>query len=104
MRTLLFASILGLGAMASLGCSKKADKHGSAEVDLSIPEISIDDVQAGIAAKTMTVIDCNSDRTRTRVGVIEGAILLTEDEDSYDPKILPADKTAKVVFYCGGPG
>ncbi len=104
MRTLLFASVLGLATLtlAGAGC-KKSDSHGESKVDLDIPEISIDDVQAGMAAKTLTVYDCNGDKTRKRVGVIEGAILV-DDEESYDPSILPADKTAKLVFYCGGPG
>lgn len=102
MRTLLFASILGLATLTSVGCSK-SDKHGESKVDHDIPEISMDDVQAGIAAKTLTVYDCNGDKTRKRVGVIDGAILV-DDEETYDASILPADKNAKLVFYCGGPG
>lgn len=100
MRTLLFASVLALASFT--GCSK-AEKHGSSEVEHDLPEISIDDVQAGMAAKTLTVYDCNGDKTRKRVGVIEGAILV-DDEETYDPSILPSDKTAKLAFYCGGPG
>jgi len=42
-------------------------------------------------------------RSPERVGVIDGAILV-DDEETYDPSILPADKKAKLVFYCGGPG
>jgi len=101
MRTLLFASVLALGTL-TVGCSK-SEKSGGDEIDHSIPEISIDDVQAGLAAKTLTVLDCNSDKTRKRVGVIEGAVLV-EDEETFEANILPSDKTAKLVFYCGGPG
>lgn len=102
MRTLLFASVLALGSLTAVGCSK-SEKSGGDEIDHSIPEISIDDVQAGLAAKTLTVLDCNSDKTRKRVGVIEGAVLV-EDEETFEANILPSDKTAKLVFYCGGPG
>ena len=101
MRTLLFAAVLALGSL-TLGCSK-SEKKGGDEIDHSIPEISIDDVQAGMAAKTLTVFDCNSDKTRKRVGVLPGAVLV-EDEETFDASILPADKNAKLVFYCGGPG
>ena len=101
MRTLLFASVLALGSLTT-GCSK-SEKSGGDEIDHSIPEISIDDVQAGMAAKTLTVFDCNSDKTRKRVGVLEGAVLV-EDEETFEANILPADKTAKLAFYCGGPG
>ena len=101
MRTLLFASVLAIGTLTSLGCSKSKSGHG--EVDHNLPEISIDDVQAGMAAKTLTVFDCNGDKTRKRVGVIDGAILV-DDEETYDASILPSDKSAKLVFYCGGPG
>ena len=101
MRTLLFASVLALGSLTA-GCSK-SEKSGGDEIDHSIPEISIDDVQAGMAAKTLTVFDCNSDKTRKRVGVLPGAILVA-DEEAYPASILPTDKAAKLVFYCGGPG
>jgi len=99
MRTLLFASVL---AVATLGCSK-AHKSDGDEIDHSIPEISIDDVEAGLAAKTLTVFDCNGDKTRKKVGVLDGAVLV-DDEETFDASILPADKGAKLVFYCGGPG
>lgn len=102
MRTLLFASVLALAGVGA-GCSKSDSKHGSSKVEHQIPEISIDEVEAGLAAKTMTVYDCNGDKTRKRVGVIDGAILV-DDEETYSESILPADKSAKLVFYCGGPG
>lgn len=102
MRTWLFASVIALAGLTSVGC-KKSDSHGESKVDHDLPEISIDDVQAGMAAKTLTVFDCNGDKTRKRVGVIDGAILV-DDEETYDASILPADKNAKLVFYCGGPG
>jgi hypothetical protein len=37
------------------------------------------------------------------MGVVPGAILVTDDE-SYAATELPADKTTKLVFYCSNPG
>lgn len=100
MRTLLFAAAI---ALASFGCNEKSSKDKSGEVEHELPEISIDEVAAGIEAKTLTVIDCNSEKTRKKVGVLPGAILV-EDEETFPASVLPADKSAKLVFYCGGPG
>ncbi len=103
MRTLLFSAAM---VLASFGCSDKStpeDKAKHEEVEAELPEISIADVAAGIEAKTLTVIDCNGDKTRKKVGVLPGAILL-DDEETYPVSALPADKAAKLVFYCGGLG
>src|SRR5690349_3787209 len=99
MRTLLFSAVV---ALAAIGCSKSKDDT-TAEAKSELPEISVDDVAAGIEAKTLTVFDCNADKTRKKVGVLPGAILV-EDEEEYPATILPADKAAKLVFYCGGRG
>ena len=100
MRTLLFSAVI---ALASVGCSKdKADQHEQTE-HANLPEISVADVAAGIEAKSLAVYDCNSDKTRKKVGILPGAVLV-DDTEAYDAGILPADKSAKIVFYCGGPG
>ena len=100
MRTLLFSAVI---ALASIGCSKSDDKKDDkAEVE-KLPEISIADVATGLEAKTLTLFDCNNDKTRKKHGVIPGAVLV-EDEETFPESILPKDKSAKLVFYCGGPG
>ncbi|MGZ3691309.1 MAG: rhodanese-like domain-containing protein [Pseudobdellovibrio sp.] len=48
------------------------------------------------------VFDANDNQTRTKEGVIPGAVALKSPKE-YDLSILPKDKTAEVVFYCGGP-
>src|SRR6185369_13043840 len=46
------------------------------------------------------VYDANNEKTRTTEGVIPGAHILTS-YDKYDiTHELPADKNAKLVFYC----
>jgi len=37
------------------------------------------------------------------MGVVPGAILVTDDE-SFAATELPPDKTTKLVFYCADPG
>lgn len=100
MRRLLFVTAI---AIAPLAACSKSDKADSSKHEADLPEISVDDVAAGIAAKSLTVLDCNADVVRKRVGVLPGAILVA-DEETYPASILPADKSAKLVFYCGGPG
>ena len=101
MRTLLFAAAV---ALASIGCSEKpAKKDTPAAIEEDLPEISIEEVAAGLEAKTLTVVDCNSAKTRKKHGIIPGAILI-DDEETFPASVLPADKATKLVFYCGGPG
>jgi hypothetical protein len=45
------------------------------------------------------VYDANSDATRAKFGVIPGATLLPS-YDKYPLSMLPANKRAKLVFYC----
>jgi hypothetical protein len=100
MRTLLFSAVI---ALASLGCTDKAPKEDKGEVKVDLPEMSVDEVAAAVDAKQLTVLDCNSEETRKKHGIIPGAILVA-DEEAYPADILPADKTTKLLFYCGGPG
>jgi 3-mercaptopyruvate sulfurtransferase SseA len=101
MRTLLFSMVV---ALAAVGCSEKSnEKAGKAEVKSDLPEISIADAAAGLEAKNVTFVDCNNEKTRKKVGVIPGAILI-DDEETFTADDLPPDKNTKLVFYCGGPG
>jgi rhodanese-related sulfurtransferase len=65
------------------------------------PEISHDDLKAAIAAKTVTVIDVNGTQS-WKEAHIPGAIdFKTAKADL--AKVLPANKGALIVAYCGGP-
>lgn len=48
------------------------------------------------------VFDANDNQTREKEGVIPGSTALKGTRD-YNLSVLPKDKTAAVVFYCGGP-
>jgi hypothetical protein len=51
------------------------------------------------AKNPVHIYDANVAETREHYGVIPGAKLLASD-DNYDLSVLPADKGAKIVFYC----
>jgi rhodanese-related sulfurtransferase len=95
MRTILLAAVLALGAGAA--CSK-SDRPAPAE-RTSVPTISVDDVDRKLAAGECVVVDANGEATRKRMGVVPGAVLLT-DSETYQLSELPADKSRPLVFYC----
>lgn len=100
MRTILLAIVLSLAA----GCSKAETAPAASEAEMAkLPTMTVDEVDKALAAKAATPVDCNSAATRKRAGVVPGAILVT-DHDAYAASELPADKTAKLVFYCANPG
>jgi len=101
MRNILLAAALSLAAVS--GCSKKTDTPAGAEVEDNIATMTVDELDRALAANQARPVDCNSDKTRKRAGVVPGAILVTDDE-SYAASELPADKTTKLVFYCANPG
>ena len=100
MRKLLFATLIALAPLAA--CSK-SDKADSSKQEAKLPEISVADAAAGMEAKQVTFVDCNAPQTRKKLGIIPGAVLV-DDEETFTESVLPADKAAKLVFYCGGPG
>ena len=65
------------------------------------PDISIADLKQAIADKKVTVIDVNGAASYAN-GHIPGAVNFAAQKDSL-ASVLPADKGALVVAYCGGP-
>jgi hypothetical protein len=100
MRKILVAAALSLAAVS--GCSKSNTAPG-AEVEDNLPTMTVDELDRALATNQARPVDCNSDKTRKRAGVVPGAILVTDDE-SYAASELPADKTTKLVFYCANAG
>jgi rhodanese-related sulfurtransferase len=97
MRTLLFTLLL---ATSVLGCSKSEPKPAPhAKLSDSIPTMTVDELDAKLATKDCQAVDANGDATRRKLGVIPGAVLLT-DSDAYSTRELPADKSKTLVFYC----
>jgi hypothetical protein len=100
MRNILLAAALSLTAIA--GCSKSEGNGAAAKKDVKVPNLTVEDVDHALAANEAVAVDCNGNNTRKRVGYVPGAILIS-DEEKYAANELPADKTKKLVFYCGGP-
>ena len=96
MRSLLFSSILGLAVLAS--CSKKEDAKVERLSD-KVPTITIDELDAKLAANDCQAVDANGDGTRKKMGTLPGAVLLS-DSETFNVAELPADKAKELVFYC----
>jgi rhodanese-related sulfurtransferase len=67
----------------------------------AVPDISLADLAKAITNKTVTLIDCNGSKSYA-CGHIPGAINFADHTDDL-AKVLPTDKAALVVAYCGGP-
>lgn len=69
------------------------------ESTLTIPVVSIQDVEGFIADGSRTIVDVNS-AERYAGGHVPTAVHVDKTNLSAE---LPADKAAALVFYCGGP-
>lgn len=96
MRSLFVA--LALSTLSLAACSKKSEAP-SMEVEAKLPTITVDQLDTQLAAGGCQAVDANGDGTRKKMGVIPGAVLLT-DSDTFAPTELPADKAKPLVFYC----
>jgi rhodanese-related sulfurtransferase len=98
MRSLLLA----LALISLAGCSRSSDDRDRAPAALAaadVPTITIDELDAALARHACQAVDANGAPTRHNMGVIPGAVLLS-DFDAFTPTELPADKAAPLVFYC----
>ncbi|MDQ3367572.1 MAG: rhodanese-like domain-containing protein [Myxococcota bacterium] len=110
MRTVRFTWVLAVGvalgvAPTGTACRSKAqDGQGdqaapTERAEVPVPTISIDELERLLAAGTGQAVDANGDPTRKKLGVIPGAVLLS-DSETFLPSELPADKAKPLVFYC----
>lgn len=97
MRTFLFAMLVALLP----ACSKSETTSGGAtgEHAATVPTVTVDELDKMLANRECQAVDANGDGTRKKMGVIPGAVLLT-DSDTFNPGELPADKAKPLVFYC----
>jgi rhodanese-related sulfurtransferase len=95
---------LALGfALAACQSAQKATpaSDSTATASASVKEVTVTEVASYIQNKSATVFDANNAETREKMGVVPGAVLLTNSHD-YSLSQLPAAKDSKLVFYCGG--
>ena len=69
--------------------------------DEKYPDISIAQLKADMASKSVTIIDANGTDSY-RQAHIPGAINFEADSSKLN-ELLPKDKNALIVAYCGGP-
>ena len=91
----LALSTLGtLCLVALVGC--RADTGG-------LVVVSVSEVAAILAVQDeATICDANTVDTRSKLGVIPGAVLLSSYKD-YAASELPADHDRRLIFYCYNP-
>ena len=65
------------------------------------PDITINDLKAAMASKSVTLLDANGSDSY-KEGHIPGAIDFSSTKGKL-AKVLPKDKGALIVAYCGGP-
>ncbi|MDX2187284.1 MAG: rhodanese-like domain-containing protein [Opitutaceae bacterium] len=87
--TLVLLALVGLVSVALAGNSK-------------YPEISQKELEAAVSSKSVTLLDVNGSDSY-KEGHIPGAIDFEAKKNDL-ASVLPADKNALVVAYCGGPG
>lgn len=66
-----------------------------------VKDITIPDLKSAIDAKQVTLLDANGSKS-WKTGHIPGAIDFKASEEKL-ANLLPADKGALIVAYCGGP-
>ena len=94
--TLTFAAAICIALAAAVPLVRAADKKGS-----ETPDISINDLKKAIEEKSVTVIDVNGTDSYN-AGHIPTAIDYQASAEKLKD-LLPKDKDALVVAYCGGP-
>nr|AHN97826.1 rhodanese domain-containing protein [uncultured bacterium lac111] len=97
MRTILLAAVLAVGVGA--GCSKSNDDTKVAAKKSNLPTITVDEVDQKLASGDCVPVDANGQETRKKMGIVPGAVLLT-DSETFNVSELPADKSKTLVFYC----
>ena len=94
--------VLGLVALclALSGAALRADEPKAPE-KYPYPDLSIKELKTAIEKKQVTVIDANGTDSY-KDGHIPGAIDFEANAENLE-KVLPKDKDALIVAYCGGP-
>jgi rhodanese-related sulfurtransferase len=79
--------------------TRKATDKAAAKAESKVALISVADVDKQLASGECVPVDANGDQTRKKMGVVPGAVLLT-DSEAFALSELPADKSKPLVFYC----
>jgi len=96
----LAAAVCATLAVACHTSSSSSAEPAAPAEEKKIAEVTVSDVEHFVKDKSATILDANDADTRKEYGVVPGAVLLANKE--YPISALPAAKTEKLVFYCGG--
>ena len=99
MRTMFLAAALLAAASACSNADPKGKAAAADKASSKVPLISVDDVDHQLASGGCVAVDANGTGTRKKMGVVPGAVLLT-DSETFTASELPADKSKALVFYC----
>ncbi len=94
----LFLS-LAVAASLVVPATVLACEGGSHQASLEPRKVTVAEMAQWTKGKKATPIDANGKETRTKQGVIPGAVLLTSSSQ-YAVEELPKAKDTKLVFYC----
>ncbi|MBM4251354.1 MAG: rhodanese-like domain-containing protein [Deltaproteobacteria bacterium] len=95
MKQALTALFLVAGGMTFKPALVQASEHAA------FAEVSTDELDKLVSSKAVFLIDANGAKTYAK-GHIPGAINFAANEDKL-ATVLPKDKSALIVAYCGGP-
>lgn len=90
---IIFLSLLAFAP----ACSKESAPAATGGAE--IPTVSVDELDRLLAERQCVPVDANGETTRAKLGVIPGAVLLS-DYETFAASELPADKAKTLVFYC----
>jgi rhodanese-related sulfurtransferase len=94
---ILLAATLALAPMSLALTATSAQAEATAEA----PEVSLEELKKMVQSKSATIIDANGE-DMYKDGHIPGAVSFAKNENNF-ASILPKDKNAPIVAYCGGP-
>jgi rhodanese-related sulfurtransferase len=94
---------VAITTLAALAACSRGDQRGdqapAAHQISELPTVTIDELDRMLVAGECQPVDANGEGTRRKLGVIPGAVLLS-DSDTFTASELPADKQRRLVFYC----
>ena len=101
MKNLILALVLLVTPLAFA-----ANTATTAPADSSLRLVHVNDLETWMktAPTTLHIYDANNDKTRNKEGLIPGAVALPSASHYDVATTLPADKNAKLVFYCANTG
>ena len=100
----LILSLALISASTSFAATPSAPVAGQPTEALRLVHVGDLENWMKTSATTLHIYDANNDKTRQKEGLIPGAVALPSPSHYDVATTLPADKSAKLVFYCANTG